>query len=64
MADAEAKSSSRARLSMRNRKIIGDMTQTCGTPVLVGSEEEQSLSTTTAINRSERKLEVNRKTGA
>ncbi len=42
---------------MNNRKRVEDRTEPCGTPVLIGLGEEQRLSTTAEIERSERKLE-------
>ena len=41
-----------------NRKRVGDKTEPCGIPLLIGLEEEQWPSTTAAIERSERKLEM------
>ena len=34
---------------MKNRKRMGDRTEPCATPLLIGLEEEQWLSTTAAI---------------
>ena len=38
--------------------LVGDRTEPCGTPLLIGLGEEQWPSTTAAIERSERKLEM------
>ena len=43
---------------MNNKKRVGDRTEPCGTPLLIGSGEEQWPSTTAAIEWSERKLEM------
>ena len=43
---------------MNKRKRVGDSTEPCGTPLLIGLGEEQWPSTTTAIERPERKLEI------
>ncbi len=43
---------------MIKRKRVGDKTEPCGTPLLIGLGEEQSSSTTAEIERSERKLEI------
>ncbi len=43
---------------MNKRKRMGDRTEPCGTPLLIGLGEEQSPSTTAEIERPERKLEV------
>ncbi len=43
---------------MNKRKRVGDRTEPCGTPLLIGLREEQSPSTTAEIERSERKLEI------
>ena len=43
---------------MNNRNRVGDRTEPCGTPLLIGLGEEQWLSTTAAIERSEWKLEM------
>ena len=40
------------------RKRVGDRTESCGTPLLIGLEEEQWPSTTGAIEWSGRKLEM------
>ena len=42
---------------MNDKKKVGDTTEPCGTPLLIGLEEEQWPSTTAAIKWSERKLE-------
>ncbi len=42
---------------MNSRKRVGDRTEPCGTPVLIGLGEEQCASTTVEIDRPERKLE-------
>ncbi len=39
-------------------KRVGDRTAPCGTPLLIGLEEEHWPSTTVAINWSERKLKI------
>ncbi len=47
------------RRSLKNkRKRVGDRTESCGTLLLIGLEEEQSPSTTAEIERPERKLEI------
>ena len=43
---------------MNNIKRVGDTTEPYGTPLLIGLGEEQWLSTTAAIARLERKLEI------
>ena len=43
---------------MKRRKRVGDRTEPCGTPLLIDLEEEQWPSTTAAIERPERKLEM------
>jgi len=43
---------------VNNRKRVGDRTDPCGTPLFIGLGDEQSPSTTSAIDRSERNLEI------
>ena len=43
---------------MKIRKRVGDRTEPWGTPLLIALEEEQWPSTTAAIERPERKLEM------
>ncbi len=43
---------------MNKRKRVGDRTEPCGTPRLIGLEEEQLPSTTAEIKRPGRKLEI------
>ena len=42
---------------MNNRKRVGDSTELCGTSLLIGRGEERWPSTTSAIERPERKFE-------
>ena len=43
---------------MKNRKRMGDRREPCGTPLLIGLGKEQWSSTTAAIKRPERTLEI------
>ena len=43
---------------MNNRKRVGDRTEPCGTPLLIGLGEKLWASITAAIERSEKKLEM------
>ncbi len=43
---------------MNNRKRVGDRTEPCGTPLLIGLGEDQSPSTTAERERPERKLDI------
>ncbi len=43
---------------MNKRKRVGERTEPCGTPLLIGLGEEQSPSTTDEIELPERKLEI------
>ena len=43
---------------MNIRKRVGDRTEPCGTPLLIDTGEEQWPSTTAAIERPDRKLEM------
>ncbi len=43
---------------MNKRKRVGDRTEPCGTPLLIGLGEEKLSSTTAEIELSERKLEI------
>ncbi len=43
---------------MNKRKRVGDRTECCGSPLLIGLGEEESPSTKAEIDRPERKLEI------